>query len=111
MEAGFKWLVPVVFEVAVTPVQGPQSGGLGVVQAGDRKSGPIRTEVLAPGWAAFTDGQMPWGDVAFDTDLAAKVRWGLAGAPALDAGDVDVGKSSGAHRVMIAGQNLSATRV
>jgi hypothetical protein len=54
---------------------------------------------------------MPWGDVAFDTDLAAKVLWDLVGAPALDAGDVDVGKSCGAHRVMIAVQNLSATQV
>ena len=81
------------------------------MQARDRKSGPIRTEVFAPRRAAFTDGQMPWGDVAFDTDLAAKVLGDLVGAPALDAGDVDVGKSSGAHRVMIAGQNLSATQV
>jgi hypothetical protein len=54
---------------------------------------------------------MPWGDVAFDTDLAAKVLWDLAGAPALDPGDVDVRKSCGAHRVMIAVQNLSATQV
>jgi hypothetical protein len=54
---------------------------------------------------------MSWGDVAFDTDLAAKVLWDLVGAPALDAGDVDVGKSGGAHRVMIAVQNLSATQV
>jgi hypothetical protein len=23
-------------------------------------------EVLAPGRSAFADGQMPWGDVAFD---------------------------------------------
>jgi hypothetical protein len=54
---------------------------------------------------------MSWGDVAFDTDLAAKVLWDLAGTPALDAGDVDVGKPCGAHRVMIAGQNLSARQV
>jgi hypothetical protein len=54
---------------------------------------------------------MPWGEIAFDTDLAAKVLWDLAGAPALDAGDVDVRKSCGAHEVMIAGQNLSATQV
>jgi hypothetical protein len=54
---------------------------------------------------------MSWGDVAFDTDLAAKVLWDLAGAPALDAGDVDVGKSFSAHGVMIAVQNLGATQV
>jgi hypothetical protein len=54
---------------------------------------------------------MPWGDVAFDTDLAAKVLWDLAGAPALDAGDVEVRESSGAHGVMIAVQKPSATQV
>ena len=81
------------------------------MQAGDGEPGPIRPKVLAPGWAAFADGQMSWGDVAFDTDLAAKVLWDLAGAPALDPGDVNVGESSGAHRVMIAVQNLSATQV
>src|SRR5262245_26387012 len=45
---------------------------------------------------------MPWGDVAFDTDLATKVFGDLVGAPALDTGDVEVGKPSGAHMVMIA---------
>jgi hypothetical protein len=54
---------------------------------------------------------MSWGDVAFDTDLAAKVLWDLAGAPALDATAVDVGKSCGAHTVMIAVQDLGATQV
>ena len=102
MEARFEWLVSVVFEVPVEPVQGPESGGFGVVQAGDGEPGPIGPYVLAPWWAAFADGQMSWGDVAFDTDLAAKVLWDLAGAPALDASDVDVGKSCRAHRVMIA---------
>ena len=81
------------------------------MQAGDGEPGPIGPEVLGPGWAAFADGEMSRGDVAFDTDLAAKVLWDLVGAPALDAGDVDVGKSCGAHRVMIAVQNLSATQV
>jgi hypothetical protein len=46
-----------------------------------------------PGWAAFADSEMSWGDVAFDTDRGAKVLWDLVGAPALDAGDVDVGKA------------------
>ena len=41
--------------------------------------------------------QMSWGDVAFDTDLAAKVLWDLVGAPALDGSDVDVRKSCDAH--------------
>ena len=80
MGAGFEWLVSVVFEVVVAPVQGPQTGGFGVVQTGDGEPGPIGPEVLAPGWAAFADGQMPWGEIAFDTDLAAKVLWDLAGA-------------------------------
>jgi hypothetical protein len=34
----------------------------------------------------------------------------LVGAPAVDPGDVDVRESAGAHRVMIAVQNLSTTR-
>ena len=80
------------------------------MQAGDGEPGPIGSEVLAPGWAAFADGQMPWRDVAFDTDLAAKVLGNLVGAPAVDPGDVDVRESAGAHRVMIAVQNLSTTR-
>src|SRR5215472_6699568 len=80
------------------------------MQTSDGEPGPIGSEVLAPGWAAFADGQMPWGDVAFDTDLAAKVLWDLAVTPALDPGDVDVRKSCGAHRVMIAVHNLSTTR-
>ena len=110
MGAGFKWLVSVVFEVAVAPVQGPQTGGLAVVQPGYGEPGPIESpHVLAPWWPAFADGQMPWGDIAFDTDLAAKVCWDLAGAPALDAGDVEVRKSCGAHRVMIASGKLNAT--
>ena len=80
------------------------------MQAGDGEPGPIGPEVLVPGWAAFADSEMSWGDVAFDTDLAAKVLWDLVGAPALDAGDVDVGKSCGAHRVMIAVQNVRVTQ-
>jgi len=48
---------------------------------------------------------MSWGDVAFDTDLAASVPWDLVGAPALYAGDVELGKSAGGHGVMIAAKN------
>ena len=81
------------------------------MQAGDGETGPIGPEVLVPRWAAFADGQMPWGNVVFDTDLAAKVLWDLVGAPALNAGNVNVGKSCGAHRVMIAVHNVSATQV
>ena len=61
--------------------------------------------MLVPGRSAFADGQMPWGDVAFDTDLAASVLWDLVGAPALYAGDVEFGKSAGGHAVMIAAEN------
>jgi len=42
------------------------------------------------------------GVVAFDADLAASVLWDLVGAPALYAGDVELGKSAGGHGVMIA---------
>ena len=73
MGAGVKWLVAVVFEIVVAPIQGPKPGGPGVVQAGDREAGPIGSEVLAPRRSAFADRQMSWGDVAFDTDLTAHV--------------------------------------
>jgi hypothetical protein len=71
--AGVEWLVPVVFEVLIAPVQGSQTGGPGVVQAGDWEAGPVGSEILAPRRPAFANGQMPWGDVAFDADLAADV--------------------------------------
>ena len=57
---------------------------------------------------------MSWGDVAFDADLVANVLGDLAGAPALHAGDVELGKSAGGHLAMIAAENrirLSVTGV
>ena len=48
---------------------------------------------------------MSWGDVAFDADLVANVLGDLAGAPALHAGDVELGKSASGHQVMIAAEN------
>ena len=75
------------------------------MQPGDRESGPVGAEVLAPGRSAFANGQMSWGDVAFDADLVANVLGDLAGAPALHAGDVELGKSANGHRAMIAAQN------
>ena len=69
--AGIERLVPVVFQVLVAPVQGPQTGGPGVVQSGDWEAGPVGSDILAPGRPAFANGQMPWGDFAFDADLAA----------------------------------------
>jgi hypothetical protein len=48
---------------------------------------------------------MPWGNVAFDADLAAYSLGDLGGAPALHAGDVELGKSAGGHAVMIAAEN------
>jgi hypothetical protein len=53
---------------------------------------------------------MPWGDVAFDADLAAKVLGDLLSAPALNAGDVELGKPADDHVVMIAAQNRSTTQ-
>ena len=64
----------------------------GVVQAGDREPGPVRTEVLAPRRSAFTNGQMSWGYVAFDANFFASVLWDLVGTPALHAGDVELRK-------------------
>jgi hypothetical protein len=49
------------------------------MQPDDRESGPVGPEVLAPGRSAFPDGQMSWGDVAFDADLVANVLGDLAG--------------------------------
>ena len=97
-------MVPVVFEVLVAPVQGPQTGGLGVVQAGDRESGPVGALVLPPRRPKLANGQMPCGDVAFDVDLAAEVLGNLVCAPTLDAGDVKLRKAAVGHMAMIAAQ-------
>ena len=75
------------------------------MQAADRKASPVGSGVPAPRRPAFADGQMSWGDVAFDADLVADVFGDLVGAPALDAGDVKLGKSAGGHVVMIAAQD------
>jgi hypothetical protein len=40
---------------------------------------------------------MPWGNVAFDADLAAQVVGDLAGAAALHARDVERGKAGAGH--------------
>src|SRR5271155_1767450 len=74
------------------------------MQPGDRESGAVGAEVLAPGRSAFANGQMSWGDVAFDADLVANVLGDLAGAPALHAGDVELRKSASGHQVMIAAE-------
>jgi len=44
---------------------------------------------------------MSWRDVAFDADLCADVLGNLARAPALHAGDVELGKSASGHLAMI----------
>ena len=75
------------------------------MQPGDRESGPVGTKVLAPGRSALANGQMSWRDVAFDADLVANVLGNLARAPALHAGDVELGKSASDHLVMIAAEN------
>ena len=75
------------------------------MQPGDRESGPVGAEVLAPRRSAFTNGQMSWGDVAFDANLVANVLRNLVSAPALYAGDVELGKSASAMLVMIAAEN------
>jgi hypothetical protein len=99
--AGGQRFVAVVFQVAVAPVQRPKPGGFGVVQAGDRESGPVGAEVLAPRWSAFTDRQMSWSNVAFDANLTTGVLGDLLGTPALYADDVESGKST-SHLAMIA---------
>ena len=105
LRAGVNRFVAVVFLVPVAPVQRPKPGGFGVVQAGDRESGPVRAEVLAPRWSAFTDREMSWSNVAFDANLTTGVLGDLLGTPALYAGDVESGKSV-SHLAMIAAEKL-----
>ena len=66
--------------------------------------GQVWTKIFAPGRSAFANGQMSWGDVAFDADLVANVLGNLARAPALHAGDGEFGKSANGHRVKIAAE-------
>jgi hypothetical protein len=47
------------------------------------------------------------GYVAFDADLIAKMLGDLFGAPALHAGDVELGKSASGHLAMIAAENCT----
>ena len=108
--AGVEWLVAVVFEVVVAPIQGPKPGGPGVAHTGDREAGPVGSDIFAPRRPALANGQMPWGNVAFDADLAADVLGDLVGASALDAGDVELRRSAGGHVVMIAASNCTATQ-
>jgi hypothetical protein len=61
--------------------------------------------VFAPGWPAFANGQTSWGDVTFDADLVANVLGDLDRAPALHAGNVELGKSASGHLAMIAAEN------
>jgi len=48
---------------------------------------------------------MSWGDVTFDADLVANVLGDLDRAPALHAGNVELGKSASGHLAMIAAEN------
>src|SRR5271156_5175123 len=73
------------------------------MQPGDRESGPVGPEVLAPGRSAFANGQMSWGDVAFDADLVANGLGDLAGAPGWPGGDVGLGRPA-SHGAMIAAE-------
>ena len=47
---------------------------------------------------------MSWGDIAFDADLATSVFGDLVGAPALYVGDVELGKSTSVHAVVMAAE-------
>ena len=49
---------------------------------------------------------MSWGDVTFDADLVANVLGDLDRAPALHAGNVELGKSASGHLAMIAAEKL-----
>jgi len=91
----------VELEVPVAPVQRPEAGGLGVVQAGDGEPGPLGAEVIGPGGSAFADREVAGGDVALDADLAAQPLGDLGGAPPLRAGDVELVQVS--QTVLISG--------
>ena len=67
----------------------------------------VGAEVFAPG-CGIADGQMSLRDVTFDANLVANVFRDLAGAPALHAGDVELGKSASSHLVMIAAEKPTA---
>ena len=62
----------------------------------------VGSDILAPRRTAFTNGQMYYGDVAFDADLTADVLGNLTGAPALDKGDVKLRKPAVGHVAMVA---------
>ena len=76
--AGVQGLVVVELQVPVAPVQRPEAGGLGVVQACDREPGPLGAEVVAPGWSALADRQVAGRDVALDADLTTQPLRDLA---------------------------------
>jgi hypothetical protein len=67
----------------------------GVRKPGDRESGPVGAEVLAPGRSAFADGQMSWGGegpTALGFGVGASIgtlsvpqRWVARTTPAPDA--------------------------
>jgi hypothetical protein len=91
-----RWRNPVVdveAEVAITPVQRPLPGRLGVVQPGDRKARPLRAHVFTPGRPALHDRQMPRRDVAFHLDLVAHMRGDALLAPATRPSHVQLRKT------------------
>ena len=91
-----KWLVAVEAKVAVAPVQSPRLFGGGVTQTGDRKGGPFRPEVSTPGGTPLDDGEVSWGELAFDADLVAGVRGHPRSAPPLHSCDIQLGQC---HRI------------
>lgn len=95
--AGLEGLVAVELQVPVAPVQRPEAGGLGVVQACDREPGPLGAKVLAPGGSALADREVAGGDVALDADLVAQPLRDLGGAPPLRASDVELGEFAASH--------------
>ncbi len=84
-------------EAPVAPVQRPEAGGLGVVQACDREPGPFGAEVVVPGGSALADGEMAGSKVALDADFAAEVLGDLGGAPPLHADAAQAEFTGGTH--------------
>ena len=55
------------FQVTVTPVKGPESGGFGVAQASYQETDVLTLPV--PRRANLNDGDVTVGDVGFNLDL------------------------------------------
>src|SRR4029077_11403139 len=90
-----------VVEVLVAPVQGPQPGGHGVVQAGDWEAAPVGSESSRHG-GRHSQMVRCLGATSHSTRISLRMCSGTWLAPTLDAGDVKLRKPGVGHVAMIA---------